>query len=235
MIYTIGGIKGGSGKTTLATNLTILLARSGRDVLLIDADAQGSSADFSEMRSGQLEDIGYTAIQLNGVAVRTQVEKLKEKYDDIVIDAGGRDTTSQRAAVVVSDVFISPFIPSSFDMWTLEPVIDMIEEMKPANPDIRAFALLNGVDPQGNEKAEAKEYIEETSTLKLIDASIGRRKAFRKAASTGLSVVEYKPVDHKAINEISAVFDELMKLIQAPAETADVAPEQTAATETTLA
>jgi len=214
VIYTIGGIKGGSGKTTFATNLAVMLARSGKDVLLIDADAQGSSADFSQMRGSAMEDMGYTAIQLNGAAVRTEVVKLSEKYDDIVIDAGGRDTTSQRAALVVSDVFLSPFIPSSFDMWTLEPVIDMIEEMMPANPDLKAFALLNGVDAQGSEKEEAKEYIEESGVLKLINASLGRRKAFRKAASVGLSVTEYKPADPKAIGEITAVFDELMSLVK---------------------
>lgn len=210
MVYTIGGIKGGSGKTTLSTNLAILLAQSGRDVLLIDADAQGSSADFSQMRSDNMGDIGYTAIQLNGAAVRTEVAKLRSKYQDIVIDAGGRDTTSQRAALVVSDVFVAPFIPSSFDMWTLEPVIDMVEEMSPANPSLQAFAVLNGVDAQGSEGEEAKEYINETNVLKLLDTPLGRRKAFRKAASQGLSVVEFKPADQKAIKEIKALFDALV-------------------------
>lgn len=212
MIYTIGGIKGGSGKTTLSTNLTILLAQSGRDVLLVDADAQGTSADFSQMRGEAKPDIGYTAIQLGGNAVRTEVAKLKDKYDDIVIDAGGRDTTSQRAALVVSDVFLAPFIPSSFDMWTLEPVIDMIEEMKVANPNLRAYAVLNGVDAQGSEDKEAREYIGEEGVLGLIEAPIGRRKAFRKAASQGLAVTEYKPADPKAIAEITKLFDELQRL-----------------------
>lgn len=209
MIYTIGGIKGGSGKTTLSTNLAILLSHAGRDVLLVDADAQGSSADFSQMRGEVKEDIGFTAIQLGGNAVRTEVAKLKAKYDDIVIDAGGRDTTSQRAALVVSDVFLAPFIPSSFDMWTLEPVVDMIEEMKVANESLRAYAVLNGVDAHGNEDQEAKDYINETGVLKLLESPIGRRKAFRKAASQGLSVVEYKPADAKAIGEITRLFQEL--------------------------
>jgi len=216
VIYTIGGIKGGSGKTTLSTNLTILLAQTGRDVLLVDADAQGSSADFSQMRGDVKEDIGYTAIQLGGNAVRTEVAKLKSKYDDIVIDAGGRDTTSQRAALVISDVFIAPFIPSSFDMWTLEPVVDMIEEMMVANPDLRAYAVLNGVDARGSEDDEAKDYIRETGVLTLLESPIGRRKSFRKAASQGLSVVEYKPSDAKAIGEMSRLFEELMQYNNAP-------------------
>ena len=51
MIYTIGGIKGGSGKTTVATNLTVWLSSQGRDVLLVDADDQETATDFTVWRS----------------------------------------------------------------------------------------------------------------------------------------------------------------------------------------
>ena len=37
MIITVGGIKGGSGKSTVATNLVVLRSLEGRDVLLVDA------------------------------------------------------------------------------------------------------------------------------------------------------------------------------------------------------
>ena len=52
-IYTIGGIKGGSGKTTVATNLTVLLAADGRDVLLVDADDQETASDFTVWRNNE--------------------------------------------------------------------------------------------------------------------------------------------------------------------------------------
>jgi len=212
MIYTIGGIKGGSGKTTLATNLAVMLANSGRDVLLVDADAQGTASDFSQLRADTLADMGYTAIELSGSAVRTQGIKLKSKYDDIVIDAGGRDTTSQRAALVISDVFIAPFVPSSFDMWTLELVIELVEEMQPANPNLKPFAILNSVDAVGKEDNESKDYILEKGILSLIDTPIGRRKALRKASSRGLSVTEYRPKDKKAIGEMEAFFKTILEI-----------------------
>ena len=130
MIYTIGGIKGGSGKTTIATNLVVMLYLKGRDVLFVDADDQETATDFTHWRNETLPDgVGYTAIQLANNAVRTEILKLKSKYDDIVIDTGGRDTTSQRAAMTVSDVLVVPFIPRSFDMWTLEKVARLIDEM----------------------------------------------------------------------------------------------------------
>ena len=49
MIITVGGIKGGSGKSTVATNLAVLRARAGRDVLLVDADGQETASDFTAL------------------------------------------------------------------------------------------------------------------------------------------------------------------------------------------
>ncbi len=212
MIYTIGGIKGGSGKTTIATNLAVMLHLKGRDVLFVDADDQETATDFTHWRNESLpEGAGYTAIQLANNAVRTEILKLKSKYDDIVIDTGGRDTTSQRAAMTVSDVYIVPFIPRSFDMWTLEKVARLIDEMRTAKPELRAYAVLNKIDSRGSDNTEAKEFLGETDSITLIEAALGHRKSFANAASKGLSVVEYKPVDEKAIKEVNELFEILTK------------------------
>lgn len=213
MIYTIGGIKGGSGKTTIATNLAVMLFKQGRDVLLVDADDQETSTDFTYWRNETLpEGAGYTAIQLADNAVRTEILKLKDKYDDIVIDTGGRDTTSQRAAIAVSDVYIVPFIPRSFDMWTLEKVTRLIEEMLPANPSLIAVAILNRLDPRGADNDDAKEFLKDSPTLSVLNATLGQRKIYANAASKGLGVIEYKPSDEKAIQEIENMFKLILKL-----------------------
>lgn len=212
MIYTIGGIKGGSGKTTIATNLAVMLHLKGREVLFVDADDQETATDFTHWRNESLpEGSGYTAIQLANNAVRTEILKLKSKYDDIVIDTGGRDTTSQRAAMTVSDVYIVPFIPRSFDMWTLEKVARLIDEMRTAKPELRAYAVLNKTDSRGSDNAEAKDFLNETDSITLIEATLGHRKSFANAASKGLSIVEYKPADDKAIKEVNDLFNVLTK------------------------
>jgi chromosome partitioning protein len=206
-IFTVGGIKGGSGKTTVATNLTVLLAADGRDVLLVDADDQETATDFTVWRNKSADgQAGYTAIQLSGDAVRTEVLRLAAKYDDIVIDTGGRDTTSQRAAMTVSDVYLVPFVPRSFDVWTLERVAKLIEEMRPANPALRAYAFLNRADSGGNDNTDASDYLRDAKSIEFIDVPLGGRKAFSNAASEGKGVSELKRKDPKAEAEIRALY-----------------------------
>jgi chromosome partitioning protein len=109
MIVCIGGIKGGTGKTTVATNLACIAAGQGSDVLLVDADEQESAYDFTMLRKEYHPDAKtYTCIKLTGKAVRSEILQLKSKYDHIIIDTGGRETTSQRAALSVSNILLVP-------------------------------------------------------------------------------------------------------------------------------
>jgi chromosome partitioning protein len=212
MIYTIGGIKGGSGKTTLAVSLAVMLSKHGRKVLLVDADKQGTATDFSTWRTETLGDTGFTSIQLAEIAVRNEILKLKANYDDVVIDAGGRDTSSQRAALAVSDIYIVPFAPKSFDIWTLEQVVQLIEEMQIANPNLRSYALLNRVDYNQKDIDEAREYIKEFNLIEPLINTLHERKAFANAAASGLAVTEYKPKNPKAITELSNLYNEIISL-----------------------
>lgn len=49
------------------------------------------------------------------------------KFDDIIIDAGGRDSTALRAALVLSDVLLVPFQPRSYDVWALNDIAALID------------------------------------------------------------------------------------------------------------
>ncbi|MCP5486955.1 MAG: AAA family ATPase, partial [Spirochaetales bacterium] len=55
-IVTLASLKGGVGKTTLAIHLAVLAARSGKRVLLCDADANNNATDFL------LDDVAGEAI-----------------------------------------------------------------------------------------------------------------------------------------------------------------------------
>ena len=206
MIVVVGGIKGGSGKTTIATNLAIMRALDGSDVLLIDADDQETASDFTMLRNERAQaEATYTSIKLTGQAVRTETLRLADKYADVVIDTGGRDTTSQRAALTVADVLLVPFVPRSFDVWTLEKVGELVGEMRVANPDLKAYVFINRADPSGRDNEEAADVLQETEGLEFIRTAIGTRKAFGNAAAQGLAVSELKPQDAKASQEMQTL------------------------------
>jgi chromosome partitioning protein len=206
MIIVLAQTKGGVGKSTLAINLAIERSRTGSDVLLIDADEQATATDFTALRTERLGTPGYTAIALTGAAVRTQVLRLAPKYQDIIIDAGGRDTASLRAALTVSDTALVPFQPRSFDLWTLEKIISLLTEAKEyRDAPLRALSLLNCADPQGADNAQAAEALSGTPDLRYLPTPIGRRKAFPNAAAAGRGVTELKPEDPKATAEIGAL------------------------------
>jgi chromosome partitioning protein len=207
MIVVVGGIKGGSGKTTVATHLAVLGAQAGWDVVLIDADDQETATDFTILRNARRAGgAGYTCIQLTGPAVRTETQRLAAKYTHLIIDTGGRDTTSQRAALTVADVLLVPCLPRSFDVWTLEKAASLIEEMRLVNPALRAYAVLNRTDPRGQDNLEAAAVLQDTPALQFLDTPLGARKAFSNAAAQGLAVTELTPPDRKASEEIMALF-----------------------------
>ena len=212
MKIVVGGIKGGSGKTTVATNFAVLSAQD-QDVLLIDADDQETATDFTVLRNERRVDgAGYTCIKLTGAAVRTETQRLARKYATILIDTGGRDTTSQRAALTVADILLVPFVPRSFDLWTLEKVSSLVEEMRTANPDLMAYVFLNRADPRGQDNEESVEMLKEAPGLEFLQTPLGTRKAFSNAAAQGLSVVELKPQDSKASEELLTLYQRVFNV-----------------------
>lgn len=213
MIIVIGGIKGGSGKSTVATNLAVMCAAKNQDVLLIDSDDQETAFDFTLLRNEtQPEKPAYTCIKLTGAAVRTETLRLSTKYETIIIDTGGRDTTSQRAALSVANVLLVPFVPRSFDVWTLEKVGTLVSEIKTINPDLIAYAFINRADPKGQDNNDAADVLKETDALTFIDTKIGMRKAFSNAAATGQGVTELKPSDSKSIAEMETLFQHVFNV-----------------------
>jgi chromosome partitioning protein len=207
MILAIGNIKGGVGKSTLTANIAVALAQGGADVLVIDGDEQASAATFAAIRA-ELElpeSARFTTVQLQGAAIRQQVRQLSSKYDEIVIDVGGRDTGSLRAALTVADVLLIPFQPRSVDLWAADQIAALVREAREVNETLRAYSLLNIADAQGKDNDDAAAALAAVDGVELLPWVVGRRKAFPNAFSAGLTVLEQSPRDFKACSELTCV------------------------------
>jgi chromosome partitioning protein len=207
MIIMIAGVKGGTGKTTIATNLAVMRSATGKKLLLVDADEQRSTAIWANQRDVLGINTKWTTVSFGGKALRPQVLRMKDDYDDIIIDVGGRETTSLRAALSIADICIVPFKPRSLDIWTLGDVKSVVNEMKPANPKLNVFAFINQADSKGSDNEESLSILEECEDIKCIPVTVGYRKAFANAASDGLGVTEMKVHDKKAVQEMVQLYD----------------------------
>lgn len=213
MIILIGGEKGGTGKTTIATNIAALLAIEGNDVLLVDTDPQKTASFWSLTRDESNIEPRVTTIQKFD-NVKKEILALKPKFDHIIIDAGGRDSMELRTSLLVADKVFFPLRASQFDLWTLAKINSHVNDAKAINENLKSFVLINqtSYNPYVKEGEEATSYLDDFEELKPMKSFITERIAFRKAAIKGLSIPELKPEDKKATAEMLDVFEEMMNV-----------------------
>jgi chromosome partitioning protein len=180
----VGSTKGGVGKSTLAVLLAVTWARAGRDVLLVDGDAQGSAQKAIASRAEADRKPAIACVQYpEGRVLRDQFRLQAPKYDDVVIDAGGHDSTSLRAALLLSDAVQVPYPPRTMDVWALSDMAALIEEARAVRDGLLAMGVLNIGDPgASSDNRDATSALAELPQLIGLQASITRRKAYPNAA-----------------------------------------------------
>jgi len=213
MIILLGSEKGGVGKSNLAENISVLIAQSGGDVLLVDADPQETSYDWAAERERMREKYPNAALVHYAKASGEIREWLKEKatrYKHIVIDAGGADSNALRAAMTIADYMIIPFRPKRRDLKTLPNIASLMRMALSLNPELQVRALLSqcpALPSQVYRILEAKAACESFG-LPTLNAITMNRNSYDDAEEDGQSVLENN-IDPKAEEEIRAIALEL--------------------------
>lgn len=210
-IFVIANTKGGVGKSTTAVQVSVGRATQGKDVLLVNGDRQSSSSNAINRRdlAGLTPSVTLVAYP-DGEQLRTQVLRQVDKYDDVIIDVGGRDSSALRHAMMIADVMIVPIAPGNFELDALEdelaPLIDEIQAVRADNP-LPIYAYLNMAEPKqfSSDNLATRRSIENFPQLKLLDLNVTKRKSIATASALGLAVTEMKPRDPKAVREIGAL------------------------------
>lgn len=191
----IGGEKGGTGKSTIATNLAIMASIMGKDVLILDTDKQATSSKFVSNRNELGIKPTPTCVQIRGKYLHKEIEDLSKRYEIIIIDAGGQDSVELRAAMASASVqkVYTPIQPSHFDLETVSTMDDLVSMAKSFNEKLSAFLIFNKAPTHSgvNLLKEAMDYCSECENINICDSIIRHRVPFVYAASKYNSVVEF--------------------------------------------
>lgn len=211
MITVVGGNKGGSSKTTTATNLAVALAMvHGKDVVLVDSDIQRSASRWHAEREASGLAPAITLIEKTGNISQT-LRSLADKYDHVIVDVAGRNSRELITACTVADMLIAPHQCSQLDLDTMFELQQQLISIRDLNPDLKAYAYqsIATTNPvlEGNERSEFLEYVAEFDQLTPLTAKSCYRKIYRDVMSEGKSVMETDNV--KARDEVMALIKEV--------------------------
>ncbi len=218
MIVSITNLKGGVGKSTLAQNLAVYLAKKGCNLCIADTDVeQQTSVKWGSVRSGiEAGSVPEVPVYLiNPDTISDQIlNKLGKKYDLVIIDGTPALTELTTRIIIMSDLVVTPILASATDVWALETFMKRYEEARITKEamggKVELYVVLNKYSERINLDREIGEAIGEMG-VNLLATKISTRVAYKEATVQGLGVTELR--DKNAQAEIESLANEIEKLL----------------------
>ncbi len=143
MIVALLNQKGGVSKTTLATHIAGELAMRDQHVVLLGADPQGSSLDWTQRRSQQGLPRLFSAVGLARETLHQEAPELARRADHVIIDGPPRIAALARSALLAAERVLIPVQPSPYDLWASAEMVALIREAQVFRPALRAAFVIN--------------------------------------------------------------------------------------------
>ncbi len=215
-IIVICNQKGGPGKTTIALNLGVELHYKGFKTLLVDGDPQGSLLQISAQGSDELSlPVPVVNLYKSNLKIHKELEKFVDTYDYIIVDCPpNADAPILKSALLVANLAIVVFFPSSMDAMAAPMITDAIETAKISNEELKSCLLINKMQHRNLTKDvinQAKEF-----NIDILSARIIDRAVYAESPYLGISIHNLKSRREKidpALKEIQELTDEILKLL----------------------
>ena len=210
-VILVGGKKGGTCKSTLATNLAVIRARAGRDVVIVDTDPQGSASHWKERRDEAEISPAIHVTQLFGKALRSGIADVARRYQDVIVDAGGKDSEELGIALTQARLVLIPIQASQVDLETLDDMAFLVANARTVNEHLKALVVVSRAptNPSMRDTEEAHDYISEIEEFNLAISVIRERTVYRRAFRDGTGITEFLPRDEKGVLELSQLYKEV--------------------------
>ena len=176
--------KGGSGKTTIATNLASYFADRGRAVMLADFDPQASSLNWLAVRPDDKPKI-------HGLAAFKEPMWIPTEIDTVIMDVpAGVRAGRLRYLVRHAQTILIPVLPSAFD---IRAAANFIDEIKQLDKIVHLQAKVAFIANRVRENTRAYDALDEfLKGWKLpIIAHLREHQNYTAAADKGLGIFEF--------------------------------------------
>ena len=210
-IITVAHQKGGVGKSTIALNLAVELAKK-YPLTVIDLDYQKSLTIFNEHRKEKgLQEL--TIVSADDEKSLMHIIDKTQGYT--LIDSGGFDSDLNRIALIGADLIITPLSNNLIEIYGLEAFKRILQELRNGKFSTKAHILLNNIYPSTTKAInEITQYISNNQEyFKMFTTILRRRSLFAKSFEEGKSVIEMSSKSKAAI-ELQNLIKEIETILQ---------------------
>lgn len=201
-VVVLAATKGGVGKTTLASALSVRAAEESKRVALIDLDPQESLASWWERRGST----GNPKLFENVEATAEAIELLMSRgFEWVFIDTPPGGLKFTEPAIAAADIVLIPTRASALDV----EAVDVVVELCRARHKPFAF-IINHANPQWKLTKSTAAYLR-SSGHTVLDQFVAYRMAYIAAMTLGKSGPEVER-DGAARGEIDALWLAVKKL-----------------------